>query len=394
MTLTDTWLPQISGVFNGARVSLVKKPLAKGRIVRGKEYPIAFDLVVEGSSSYQEAVNDFFEELSQKGVLLDLVKDHGLVIIQNLKSTNPEHYSQIVNRFFHSSDYQEFDQVGLLATRQKIDNAVSSVGNDDELGKNVNKLHAHQEFSRYLEYPHILTFFAQQASVLGGGESTTTHATELFDVVNSKYPEFIKDLYEKNGNHVYQKFSYEVSTDSKFKISWTDKGAFGRYITDEDLKTKNLESMKVKAIKLAHEKVSKNVEFDDNHDLIVHQQTSIVNIHPHTGLPIIFSSLPTYYSGYYQAKLRGEKATLPPLRYGNGDPIPENYLDYLFEQSVKLEYSHRFEDGDLLFLDNFAVYHGRNPYTAGDRKILASFWEPSTDRRKPYRPSDFTELFA
>ncbi|KAH3670366.1 hypothetical protein OGAPHI_000881 [Ogataea philodendri] len=393
MSLTGIDPQEISGIYQNISVKLVKKPLANSRLVRGKEYPIAFDLLVEGDGEKSfVAINDFFSYLGESGELLRLVTNHGLVIIQGLASTNPETYSQIVNHLFQAQKYQEFDQVGLLATREKIKESVSSVGNDDALGKNVNKLHSHQEFSRYLEYPHILTFFAQQASKLSGGESTTTHATELFDAVNSKYPEFIKDLYEKQGNHVYQKFSYRISPDSKFQISWTDEGAFGKYITQDEKDKGDLESMKTKATKIAHERVSKDIEFDENNDLIVHQRTSIVNLHPITGLPLIFSSLPTYYSGYYNSKQKGDNPKLPPLTYGNGEPIPEKYLDFLLEQSVKLEYTHRFKDGDILFLDNFAVYHGRNPYTIGDRKILASFWEHESFQRKPYRPSSWEAL--
>ncbi|CDK27785.1 unnamed protein product [Kuraishia capsulata CBS 1993] len=403
MPLLQTSLPELTGVYNSKLVKLVKKPLKGSKLVRGKEYPIGLDLVVESQDGTLSGldiaeVNQFFQDLGESGTLLQLITEHGLVIIQNLNSTDPEHYSQIVNSFFKAQQYHEFEQVGLLAVREKVKKAVSTVGNDDKLNKNLGKLSAHQEFSRYLDYPHVLTFFAEKAPKLGGGQSTTTHATELFDRVVNKFPEFIRDLYEKQGNHVSQKFSYKVSGESKFKISWTDEGAFGKYITQEEKDSEDIEAMKAKAVRLANERVSKNVEFDEHHDLILHQTSDIVQIHPLTKNPIIFSSLPTYYGGYYKAK-KGKtedeisQLTPPPLSYGDGDLIPEKYLDYLFEQSQELEYTHDFADGDILFLDNFSVYHGRNPYTRGDRTILASFWEQKdSSRPKPYKPQTLEEL--
>ncbi|ODV82534.1 hypothetical protein CANARDRAFT_10483 [[Candida] arabinofermentans NRRL YB-2248] len=399
-------LPIIAGKYEGKTIELIKKPAEGSKLVRGKEYPIRFELrvnaekIVENEIEAQfSAVNDFFHDLGESGIIKKLIADHGLVIVQDLGSTKPEHYSKLMFSLFEPQGYREFDQVGLLATREKIEAAVSSVGNDDALGKNVNKLNSHQEFSRYIDYPHILTFFAQKAPRRGGGDSTTTHATELFDKVSAKYPEFIKDLYEKEGNHLTQTFNYKVSDSSKFKISWTDSNAFGRYITREERETENIDSMKSKAIKLAHERVSRWVEFDNKNNLIVHQKNSIVQIHPFTKNPIIFSSLPTFYAGYYKSKQGKSKEELahlssPAVTYGNGDKIPEIYLDYLFEQSLELEYTHKFADGDILFLDNYSVYHGRNPYIVGDRTVLASFWEqPENELKRPYKPKTLDELY-
>ncbi|EGV66722.1 hypothetical protein PSN45_002654 [Yamadazyma tenuis] len=370
---------RINGVFNNQKVELVPIDLPGARTVRGKTYPIGFNIKAEGDDF--SSVVEFFRNLGTSGTISKLLNDHGLVILQGLGFTSPKKYSQIVEAIF-STDYELFDQVGLLATREEVEDGVSTVGAQEDAKKHLGKLNAHQEFSRYLHYPAVLTFFSKRAPTLGGGESTTTHATELLDKVYEQFPEVVQTLFEK-GATLSQTWGLESP-----KISWTHPLAFGRYLETGD----SLEVQKQKAIKLANERVSNDVEFvDDN--LVVHQNNKVVLQHPFNHNPIIFSSLPTYYAGYYNAKKSNLQPNGPGVVFGDGTPIPEDFLDYLFEQSIELEYTHKFVDGDLILLDNYSVYHGRNPYVAGDREILASFWDKK-DIVHPGVPESLPELFS
>lgn len=60
--------------------------------------------------------------------------------------------------------------------------------------------------------------------------------------------------------------------------------------------------------------------------------------------------------------------------YGDGTPIPREYLDRMIDVIDKEEINVTLEEGDLLFVDNFQVSHGREPWE-GERKILVSMWE-------------------
>ena len=63
-----------------------------------------------------------------------------------------------------------------------------------------------------------------------------------------------------------------------------------------------------------------------------------------------------------------------PCEYGDGSPIPREYLDKLIEVIDKEAIPLLLDEGDLLLVDNFQVSHGREPWE-GDRLILVSMWE-------------------
>jgi len=74
---------------------------------------------------------------------------------------------------------------------------------------------------------------------------------------------------------------------------------------------------------------------------------------------------------------KGEETVyLPPMYAGleADEAIPEKDLDILHNLQDQLSVNIKWEVGDVLVIDNFAVQHSRLPWT-GERKILASFWD-------------------
>lgn len=70
-----------------------------------------------------------------------------------------------------------------------------------------------------------------------------------------------------------------------------------------------------------------------------------------------------------------------PSVYGDGTPIPREYLEKLANISEDLEINLSLEEGDLLLVDNFQVSHGRKPWK-GERRILVSMWEGAASIRE------------
>lgn len=359
----------------GSLAKLIKVTDKNSRNIRGTEFPIKYHLDYEGNPSYRtSAIEGLFEDLGNQNEFRSILDRHGQVIIKNLGSTDADLYSRLIEKAFHK-DHTPFDQVGVLgASRKDVSDNVTTV---NPLSA-PNNIYGHQEFSRFDSYPTVLSFFSQISvkSLLTNkqnlGQSITLHATELFDRVNEKYPKFIEDLHKK-GLYLSQIWKYPDDPGS-LDYSWLANYAFGKDINEHDL----LDIKKEKAIKLASERVSKDVEFLEDNSLLIHQHTKPIRIHPRNNLPIIFSSLPTYYAPHYF-----DKSKPLTIRYDDGSSIPEEYLDFLFETAVDIEYTHTFEDGDLLIIDNYLVYHGRNPYD-GKREVLASFWdEPLHSKKYP-----------
>lgn len=353
----------LEGSFNNIEVKLVKDTTTPTRLVRGVEFPIIYNVETNPPNVTAEdrrtAIENVFKDLGEANVFQKVLNRHGQIVVQNLNSTDPELYSKVTQAAFGKL-HHPFEQIGVLgAPRKDVAENVTSV-NGDIAGK---KLYAHQEFSRFKEYPSVISFFSQvspPADLQGNtGQSTTVHATELFDRVNAKYPEFIEELATK-GLYIFQSW-YPDGTHS----SWASKFAFGRDFEEGD----DLETQKSKAIKIAQEHVSDHVEFLKDNSFRVHQHTKPVKVHPYTKWPIIFSSIPTFYAPHYF-----DKSSPRIISYDNGEEIPDKFLDFLLEQSIDIEFIHKYNDGDLVLIDNYLVYHGRETYE-GKRDILASFWD-------------------
>jgi alpha-ketoglutarate-dependent taurine dioxygenase len=76
------------------------------------------------------------------------------------------------------------------------------------------------------------------------------------------------------------------------------------------------------------------------------------------------------------------EAYLPRNAYfGDGAPIPDNFIHSIGAafQSSALEFD--WEAGDVLLLDNLQVAHGRRPFE-GDRRVLAALLDPDSQERR------------
>ncbi|KAL2845032.1 hypothetical protein BJY01DRAFT_247852 [Aspergillus pseudoustus] len=63
--------------------------------------------------------------------------------------------------------------------------------------------------------------------------------------------------------------------------------------------------------------------------------------------------------------------------FGDGTPIPEEYLAVLARITDEIRVLHKWQDGDVLVYDNIIAQHGREPWEGeqGDRVVLASLFD-------------------
>jgi alpha-ketoglutarate-dependent taurine dioxygenase len=62
--------------------------------------------------------------------------------------------------------------------------------------------------------------------------------------------------------------------------------------------------------------------------------------------------------------------------FGDGTPIAPAYLNHISQAYSEEAVAPRWENGDLMLLDNMAVAHGRRPYE-GSRQILVAMTDPA-----------------
>jgi len=113
------------------------------------------------------------------------------------------------------------------------------------------------------------------------------------------------------------------------------------------------------------------------------QVNPAVQIHPPTQERIWFNQAHLFHvSSFAQAEQDallqsyGEKGLPRNAYFGDGSPIPLEYLQQIRQTYERNLRSFDWQKNDLLLLDNLKFTHGREPFV-GNRKILVGMVKPS-----------------
>lgn len=171
-----------------------------------------------------------------------------------------------------------------------------------------------------------------------------------------------------------------------FIFTWAGPLAFGRDIKPGD----SMEAMKGKAEKQAA-RLTPHFRWLQDDQLEVKQYVPAVRRHPKTQLPVFFNSLAGRYGTAYDRgatdppyKGKDDGMDYPPATYGDGQPIPKEYLHKVWEISQQIHVMIKMEEGDVALVDNYQVSHARAPWTKGDRKVFVSMWDSDQQEEKQF----------
>ncbi|VUG17163.1 DEBR0S2_00144g1_1 [Brettanomyces bruxellensis] len=374
-------LPVILGQYTDYNFKFTEVEIPNARFVNGRKYPVAIKLTYTKNNEASDDDSRLYEELAQ--FVYDLSKDYdtfktlvrkfGALAIKGFNSTDPENFSLFVRNFAKGSNLSEFKQNGIAHPREDV-----AKGGVTTVNKTTGfrRLYAHQELCRFKTYPSILTFFAKYPSKTGGDE-TLTNASELYNVVKQKYPEFI-DAMAKKGIYLTQTWPLGQKLPNGKVYSWKSEHSFGRLIKEGD----DLETQKRKAGEICKKYVSEDYEWTKDGGMKINEHTKPIRLDPYNKEPIIFGSIPSYYQKY-KWNLENIGPNIPPaVTYDNGEQIPLKYLNFILEQSIELSFDYKFEAGDIVLVDNYTSYHGRTKYGDQRREILACFLDDDEQEKK------------
>jgi len=103
--------------------------------------------------------------------------------------------------------------------------------------------------------------------------------------------------------------------------------------------------------------------------------------HPRTGEEVFFNQVQLHHPACLErtvkeslVELYGERGLPRQVYFGDGIPIGEAEMAEVEKAYEAAAVSFRWEEGDLLVLDNMLVAHGRNAYV-GERKIVVAMGE-------------------
>ena len=213
----------------------------------------------------------------------------------------------------------------------------------------------HNELSYSKHRPRYLMFCCIKPS-LTGGETPLADCRKIL----AQIPNKIKDEFSKKG----LKYIRNLQNGNKIGKSWqdtfetSDKDKINEFCKKNDilytwLRNDVLRLIQIGPVTLKHDITKEEVWFNQ-----------ATQFHPHY-LPKELAS--------YMKMLYGDNPLDYPqhVRFGDDTDIPIEYLDIITSVVADNTESFSWAEGDILFIDNALLSHGRMPYT-GERKILVS----------------------
>jgi alpha-ketoglutarate-dependent taurine dioxygenase len=128
------------------------------------------------------------------------------------------------------------------------------------------------------------------------------------------------------------------------------------------------------------------LEWRNGDELRTRQVCQATATHPETGEDLWFNQAHLFHVSSLDPAARqflleelGEDGLPRHACYGDGSPIPEDFLRQIREAYDRNQVVFPWRRGDVLMVDNMMIAHGRRPFT-GDRKVvvgMAEAWPPA-----------------
>ncbi|KAI8961782.1 Clavaminate synthase-like protein [Daldinia sp. FL1419] len=292
---------------------------------------------------------------SQGEILTKKLAVHGTLLFRGL----PIHDANDFSRFAHAFD----EIIGIVVDRPLL---APNVAPANESPKEV-LIYNHNESPQVPHAPEYIFFYGHKVPEKGG-ETPISSSLELFHRAQQEIPEFISQLAEKG---ILSKVTYK--TDKQYAGGSTLKQAFGKEIQDGDDEATRRAKIEAQIARYGRGKHT-TWEWTDDGIILTHHLPAI-RTQPDTDLPTLFTGLAAYYKNVRVNNVSGRNVT--QQLFGDGTPIPEEFLAALARITDEIRVLHKWQRGDVLVYDNIIAQHGREPWQGeqADRVVMASLFD-------------------
>jgi alpha-ketoglutarate-dependent taurine dioxygenase len=324
--------------------------------------PLALRPSTHGSIQLSAVVEAIKSLQAQDGILTKKLAQHGTLLFRGLPIKDAQDFS----KFAHAFGYSPHEIIGIVVDRPLL---APNVAPANEAPKEV-LIYNHNESPQVPHAPEYIFFYSHRAPS-EGGETPISSSLELFQRAKEEVPQFIEELAEKG---ILSKVTYKV--EKQYAGGSTLKQAFGKEIQDDDDETTRREKVEDQIRRYGRNEHTTWEWTDNGQTLVVTHRLPAIRTHPSTDLPTLFTGLAAYYKNFVNSANANRRNVTTQL-YGDGTPIPEEYIKKLADITDEIRVLHKWERGDVLVYDNVIAQHGRQPWQGeqGDRVVLASLWD-------------------
>ena len=211
----------------------------------------------------------------------------------------------------------------------------------------------HHEMAQTLLAPRYLAFYAEAVAATGGA-TPLCQSDRLLDQLDLLLPDFTARC-RRLGVRYTHTMPAEADSGSGQGRSWRDTlSVTGREEAE----------MRLQALGYGFEWLAGN-----ELRVTTPALAAVRSLAP--GREVFFNQLVAAFAGWRDRRNRGGNA----VKFGDGSPIPEQWLDTVVTTAYEHAHDHCWAVGDIALLDNLQVMHGRRPFT-GRRGVLAGLAAP------------------
>ncbi|OTA95315.1 hypothetical protein M434DRAFT_29002 [Hypoxylon sp. CO27-5] len=338
-------------------------------------FPLALKPADTWKPTLEESIQSI-KNLSESGELFEILRKHGgALLIRGLPIKTPHDYSDVA----HAFGFPAHEEVGRPPLRTVLAKNVKTANE----GPPELPIWPHNEYGWSTIHPSWVTFSCLQTPE-SGGETPIISSIGLATALKKQAPEFVAKLLQKGVKYVYRYGLKDVKSNTGTSVI----GAYGQHVkSDDDNETTR------KKIEKEVRRHSNYFTWHEDGSLSVTHVVPIIRKHNDTGLTTWFGNLTSawgrskYHGATEHPYLGDDGSYHPPPEYGDGTPIENDYLDLALALAESLQVFVKWQEGDVVLLDNCAVMHSRSPWT-GKRTVLAALWDDSRRRISDYPRSE------
>lgn len=276
-----------------------------------------------------------------RDAIAQLVDANGALLIRGLKVQSSKQFGQLLSLFF-GGDLASYTYRSTPRTQLR-----GNVYTATEYPANQ-VIQQHNENAYSHSWPNRIGFLCMLAADTGG-ETPIGDCRALYDAI----PKAIRDKFEE------KKILY-VRNYSDLDLPWSevfqteDKAEVESFCNEHDIK----------------------FEWLENNGLRTKQVNPAVAIHPGTGVKLWFNQVHLFHVSNLDKEMQetllqslGEENLPRNTYYGDGSPIEQEALDLIKKLHEDTKVKFKWQQNDLMLLDNMLFTHGREAYE-GNRKVL------------------------
>jgi alpha-ketoglutarate-dependent taurine dioxygenase len=295
----------------------------------------------DGATMTASQLGDWTQKHTMK--LRELAMRHGAVLLRGCKVRGAEDFAAMVG----ATDCEGYDYIGGAAPRTELVPGLVFTSNESPPDQPIP---FHHELAQAPTPPSYILFHCETESAEGGA-TPIIHSAEVAKFFEAAYPEFASRVAAQGVRYIRVMPEVTDPTSAQGR-SWRE--------------TYNVQTRE--EAEAAMRKQGTSFEWLANGDCRTTTATlPALRVDQRTGKRVFFNSMIAAFIGWNDSRNVGEKAVV----LGDGSPVdPEamrGVADFMHERRVTF----RWHQGDILFIDNSLVMHGRDSFVP-PRRVLAA----------------------